>query len=87
MPSKHSPAASGGDRPSFESVAAAIGEDPARYLCADLSVRPIIRGMRDAERAAAWLAVARNIGADEEVRRLLERKRDALRNREGEGDA
>jgi hypothetical protein len=64
VPSEHTSGTTTADRPTFPDLEADIGEDPARFLCADLSVVPLIRGMADEARAAAWLAVARQLDHD-----------------------
>lgn len=82
MPSKHTSGTTSSDRPTFPALRERLGEDPARYLCADLSPWPMLRGMEERERAAAWLAVARNVGADSRVIDALETTVE--RCREGE---
>lgn len=66
-------------RPRFPDVAKHNGgEDPARFLCADMDVIPLIRGISDLGRCNAWIQVAREIGAPQRVQRALERRRDFI---------
>lgn len=65
-------------RPSYPDVAARIGEDPARYLSADMDVSPRVRGIQDIGVANGWLAVARDLGVDADTIENLEQRRDYL---------
>ena len=79
MPSKHTSGTATRDIPSYPTFEDRIGENPARFLCTDLNVWPLIRGLRSFERASAWLAVARAEGVDERVVEALENTKAALR--------
>jgi hypothetical protein len=79
MPSRHTSGTRHTDRPTFPKTRETIGEDPARFLCTDLSPWPMLRGMTDPQRAAAWLAVARKVDADSQVVKALERLVERLR--------
>ena len=59
MPSKHTSGTTGTDIPAYPTLVGRLGENPARYLCTDMSPWPILRGIEDFERASAYLAVAR----------------------------
>ncbi|WP_225336645.1 hypothetical protein [Halomicrobium urmianum] len=45
---------------------------------------PRIRGISEPEVAAAWLAVARRLGVDGDVRDKIKRRRDYLADREAD---
>ena len=82
MPSEHTSGTTTSDRPTFPRLEAEIGEDPARFLATDMSPWPILRGIDSRERATAWLAVARQLDADDRVLDALETTVE--RCREGE---
>ena len=79
MPSKHTSGTTGTDIPSYPTFEERIGENPARFLCTDLNVWPLIRGLRSFERASAYLAVARAEDCDDRVIKALENTKAALR--------
>ena len=79
MPSKHTSGTATRDIPSYPTFEERLGENPARFLCTDLNVWPLIRGLRSFERASAYLAVARAEGVDGRVIEALEHKQDSLR--------
>ena len=79
MPSKHTSGTTTHERPAFDGLREDIGEDPARFLCSDLNVWPLVRGFSDPQRASAWLAVARNVDADARVIDALEAVVERLR--------
>ncbi len=70
----------------FPRLKADIGEDPARWLApqTDMDPTPRIRGISEPEVAAAWLAVARRLGVDGDVRDKIKRRRDYLADREAD---
>ncbi|WP_225334239.1 hypothetical protein [Halomicrobium urmianum] len=74
------------DRTEFPRLKADIGEDPARWLApqTDMDPTPRIRGISEPEVAAAWLAVARRLGVDGDVRDKIKRRRDYLADREAD---
>ena len=79
MPSKHTSGTTGTDIPSYPNLESQLGENPARFLCSDMSPWPMVRGLRSFERASAWLAVARSEGVDERVVTALEQLVEQLR--------
>ena len=79
MPSKHTSGTATRDIPSYPNLVDRLGENPARFLCTDMSPWPILRGIEDFERASAYLAVARSEGVDERVVEALENTKAALR--------
>ena len=83
MPSKHTSGTATRDIPSYPTFEDRIGENPARFLCTDMSPWPILRGIEDFERASAYLAVARSEGVDgrviEALEQLIERLREGSR--------
>ena len=79
MPSKHTSGTASQDIPSYPTFEDRIGENPARFLCTDMSPWPILRGIEDFERASAYLAVARAEGVDGRVIEALENTKAALR--------
>ena len=79
MPSKHTSGTTTHERPAFPRLREDLGEDPARFLCSDLTVGPRSRGFSDPQRASAWLAVARNVDADARVIDALEGTVERLR--------
>ena len=79
MPSKHTSGTTASEIPSYPNLESRIGENPARFLCTDLNVWPLIRGLRSFERASAWLAVARAEDCDRRVVRALESVVERLR--------
>jgi hypothetical protein len=78
VPSEHQQAANSAI-PAYPTFEERLGENPARFLCSDMSPWPILRGIETFERASAYLAVARAEGADERVVRALEHTKEAVR--------
>ena len=79
MPSKHTSGTATRDIPEYPTLVERLGENPARFLCSDMSPWPILRGIEDFERASAYLAVARSEGVDERVVTALEQLVEQLR--------
>ena len=79
MPSKHTSGTATRDIPEYPNLVDRLGENPARFLCTDMSPWPILRGIEDFERASAWLAVARAEDCDDRVIKALENTKAALR--------
>ena len=79
MPSKHTSGTATRDIPAYPTLVERLGENPARFLCSDMSPWPILRGIEDFERASAYLAVARSEGVDERVVTALEQLVEQLR--------
>ena len=79
MPSKHTSGTATRDIPSYPNLESQLGENPARYLCTDMSPWPMVRGIKSFERASAYLAVARSEGVDERVVTALEQLVERLR--------
>ena len=79
MPSRNTSGTATRDIPSYPTFEERIGENPARFLCTDLNVWPLIRGLRSFERASAYLAVARAEDVDGRVIEALENTKAALR--------
>ena len=79
MPSKHTSGTTGTDIPSYPNLESQLAENPARYLCSDMSPWPILRGIEDFERASDYLAVARAEDCDDRVIEALENTKAALR--------
>ena len=72
MPSKHTSGTATRDIPSYPTLEERLGENPARFLCTDMSPWPILRGIKSFERASAYLAVARAEDVDGQVVEALE---------------
>ena len=79
MPSRNTSGTATRDIPSYPTFEERLGENPARFLCTDMSPWPILRGIEDFERASAYLAVARAEDVDERVVEALENTKAALR--------
>ena len=79
MPSRNTSGTATRDIPEYPNLVERIGENPARFLCSDMSPWPMVRGIEDFERASAYLAVARSEGVDERVVEALENTTAALR--------
>ena len=79
MPSKHTSGTATRDIPEYPNLVDRLGENPARFLCTDMSPWPILRGIEDFERASAYLAVARSEDVDERVVEALEQLVERLR--------
>ena len=79
MPSKHTSGTATRDIPEYPTFEERLGENPARFLCTDMSPWPILRGIEDFERASAYLAVARSEDVDERVVTALEQLVEQLR--------
>ena len=79
MPSKHTSGTATRDIPEYPTLEARLGENPARFLCSDMSPWPILRGIEDFERSSAYLAVARAEDCDERVVEALEQLVEQLR--------
>ena len=79
MPSKHTSGTTGTDIPSYPNLESQLGENPARFLCTDMSPWPMVRGIEDFERASAYLAVARAEDCDGRVIEALETTVERLR--------
>ena len=82
MPSKHTSGTATRDIPAYPNLVERLDENPARFLCTDMSPWPILRGIEDFERASAYLAVARAEDCDRRVVEALESVVERLR--EGE---
>ena len=79
MPSRNTSGTATRDIPEYPTFEERLGENPARFLCSDMSPWPILRGIEDFERASAYLAVARSEGVDERVVTALEQLVERLR--------
>ena len=79
MPSKHTSGTATRDIPEYPTFEERLGENPARFLCTDMSPWPILRGIEDFERASAYLAVARAEDCDRRVVEALETTVERLR--------
>ena len=79
VPSKHTSGTTGTDIPEYPTLVERLGENPARFLCTDMSPWPILRGIEDFERASAYLAVARAEDCDDRVIEALETTVERLR--------
>jgi len=69
-------------RPVYPDIEERIGEDPTRYLKADLDVSPRIRGMTNLGVVNGWLQVARDLDVDQKVIDQLERRQGFLVDRQ-----
>ena len=81
MPSRNTSGTATRDIPEYPTFEDRIGENPARFLCTDMSPWPILRGIEDFERASAYLAVARAEDVDGRVIEALENTKAALREK------
>ena len=79
MPSKHTSGTATRNIPPYPTFEERLGENPARFLCTDMSPWPILRGIEDFERASAYLAVARAEDVDGQVVEALETTVERLR--------
>ena len=79
MPSKHTSGTTASEIPSYPTLVERLGENPARFLCTDMSPWPMVRGLRSFERASAYLAVARAEDCDDRVIEALETTVERLR--------
>ena len=79
MPSRKTSGTASQDIPSYPNLVDRFGENPARFLCTDMSPWPMVRGIEDFERASAYLAVARSEDVDERVVTALEQLVEQLR--------
>ena len=79
MPSRNTSGTTGTDIPEYPNLVERLGENPARFLCSDMSPWPMVRGIKSFERASAWLAVARAEDCDRRVVEALETTVERLR--------
>ena len=79
MPSRNTSGTTGTDIPEYPTFEERLGENPARFLCTDMSPWPMVRGLRSFERASAYLAVARSEDCDDRVIEALETTVERLR--------
>jgi len=73
MPSERSPAARD-EIPEYPEARARIGENPARYICADLDPAPRVRGIQSLRTIAEWERVAGDLGARRTLQLVAERR-------------
>ena len=79
MPSEHIQATKASERPVHPEYRDALGEDPARFLCTDMSPYPRIRGLESVALVDAYLDVETDRDTPRKgVVAALNQRKDAL---------